>query len=191
MFALMLRSLAGVGALALLSFANSASAADQCADYLNQDLRKLRSSETVNICKAYAGKPLLLVNTASHCGFTPQFKGLQALHEKYQDKGLVIIGFPSNDFNQEAKDEAETAEVCYINYGVKFTMLNESSVKGDKANPIFKELAKQTAAPAWNFNKYLIKPDGTVVKHFDSKVAPDSAEMTQAIDKVLAETKAK
>lgn len=191
MFALTLRRLAGLGALALLSVAHPASAADQCAAYLNQDLRKLRSSETINICKAYAGKPLLLVNTASHCGFTPQFKGLQALHEKYKDKGLVVIGFPSNDFNQEAKDEAETAEVCYINYGVKFTMLNESSVKGDKANPIFKELARQTAAPGWNFNKYLIKPDGTVVKHFDSKVAPDAAEMTQAIDTLLAETKAK
>ncbi len=181
------RSLAGFGLLALLSFANPASATDQCADYLNHDFRKLRSSETVNICKAYAGKPLLLVNTASHCGFTPQFKGLQALHEKYKDQGLVVIGFPSNDFNQEAKDEAETAEVCYINYGVKFTMLSESPVTGRKANPVFKELAKQTAAPDWNFNKYLVKPDGTVVKHFDSEVTPESTTMTRAIDKLLAD----
>lgn len=190
MFTPILRSLTAVGVLALLTFAHPASA-DQCAAYLNQDLRKLRSSETVNICKAYAGKPLLLVNTASHCGLTPQFKSLQALHEKYQDKGLVIIGFPSNDFNQEAKEEAETAEVCYINYGVKFTMLSESSVKGDSANPIFKELAKQTTTPDWNFNKYLVKPDGTVVQHFGGRVSPDSAEMTQAIDNLLADTKAK
>lgn len=174
----------------LWGYSGAASAADSCPAYLNQDLRKLRSTETINICKAYAGKPLLLVNTASHCGFTPQFKGLEALHEKYKDSGLVVIGFPSDDFNQEAKDEAETAEVCYINYGVKFTMLSESSVKGADASPIFKELAKQTAAPAWNFNKYLVKPDGTVVQHFDSKVTPDSAEMTQAITKLLADSKA-
>jgi glutathione peroxidase len=190
MITLALRSLTTLGALALLSFANQVSAADQCADYLNHDFRKLRSIETINICKAYAGKPLLLVNTASHCGFTPQFKGLQALHEKYKDQGLVVIGFPSNDFNQEARDEAETAEVCYINYGVKFTMLAESPVTGRKANPVFRQLAKQTTAPDWNFNKYLVKPDGTVVKHFDSEVTPDSAQMTRAIDKLLADSKA-
>jgi glutathione peroxidase len=191
MFALTLRSFVKFGALALLSFANPVSAGDQCADYLNHDFRKLRSSESVNICKAYAGKPLLLVNTASHCGFTPQFKGLQALHEKYQDKGLVVIGFPSNDFNQEARDEAETAEVCFINYGVKFTMLAVSSVTGRSVNPVFRELARKTAAPEWNFNKYLVKPDGTVVKHFDSEVTPESAQMTRAIDKLLADSATK
>jgi glutathione peroxidase len=164
-------------------FAGSAMA--ECPAFLNQDLQKLRSTERVNICKAYAGKPLLIVNTASHCGFTPQFKGLQELHEKYKDQGLVVIGFPSNDFNQEDKDVDKTAEICYINYGVKFTMLSESAVKGDNANPIFKELARQTKAPNWNFNKYLVKPDGTVVQHFDSRTTPDSAEMTQAIEGVL------
>ncbi|MGC3982510.1 MAG: hypothetical protein QM808_14770 [Steroidobacteraceae bacterium] len=184
-------TLAGILALPALTFSSIAAAADSCPAYLNQDMRKLRSSETVNICKLSAGKPMLLVNTASHCGFTPQFKGLEALHEKYKDKGLVVIGFPSNDFNQEAKDDAETAEVCYINYGVKFTMLSETSVKGDSANPIFKELAKQTKAPAWNFNKYLVTPDGKVTQYFDSKVTPDSAEMTQAIDKLLASSKTK
>lgn len=183
------RILVGVSALGCFSLSGIAVAADNCPAFLNQDLRKLRSSETINICKAYAGKPLLLVNTASHCGFTPQFKGLQAVYEKYQEQGLVVIGFPSDDFNQEAKDEAETADVCYINYGVKFTMLTESPVKGDHANPIFKELAKQTAAPAWNFNKYLVKPDGTVVQHFNSRVKPDSPEMTQAIEKMLADAK--
>lgn len=176
--------------LASIFLGASAFAAD-CPGYLNQDLRKLRSAETVNICKAYAGKPLLIVNTASHCGFTPQFKGLEALYEKYQDRGLVVLGFPSNDFNQEAKEETETAEVCYINYGVKFTMFSPMSVKGPEASPIFKELAKQTTAPAWNFNKYLVKPDGTVVKYFDSKVTPDSAELNQAIESLLTSAKAK
>lgn len=176
--------LACAAGLALFTLAETASAAD-CPAYLNQDLRKLRSSETLNICKAFAGKPLLIVNTASHCGFTPQFQGLEALYEKYKDRGLVVLGFPSDDFNQEAKDEAETAEVCYINYGVKFTMFSAMSVKGQDASPIFKELAKQTAAPGWNFNKYLVKPDGTVVKHFDSKVTPDSEELNQAIESVL------
>jgi glutathione peroxidase len=160
--------------------------AAECPAYLNRDLQKLRSGETINICKEFAGKPLLIVNTASHCGFTPQFKGLQALFEKYQGRGLAVIGFPSNDFNQEAKEETETAEMCYVNYGVKFTMLSPSAVKGDAANPVFKELARQTKAPSWNFNKYLVKPDGTVAKHFASSVAPDSAEVTQAIDAVLA-----
>jgi glutathione peroxidase len=166
-------------------FIGSAMAAE-CPAFLNQDLHKLRSKETVNICKAYAGKPLLIVNTASHCGFTPQFTGLQELYEKYKDQGLVVIGFPSNDFHQEDKDIEKTAEICYINYGVKFTMLSESAVKGDDANPIFKELARQTKAPSWNFNKYLVKADGTVVQHFDSRTTPNSPEMTQAIESVLA-----
>ena len=169
----------------VLASAMSVASATECPAYLNQDLQKLRSSERVNICKAYAGKPLLIVNTASHCGFTPQFKSLQAVYDKYKDQGLVVLGFPSNDFNQEAKSEEKTAEVCYINYGVKFTMLTESAVKGDKANPIFKELARQTKAPSWNFNKYLVKPDGTVVKHFGSTTSPDSADVTQAIESVL------
>ena len=174
--------------LGLLAFGGIASASE-CPAYLNQDLQKLRSKETVNICKAFAGKTLLIVNTASHCGFTPQFKGLQALFDKYKDKGLVVIGFPSNDFHQEAKDDAETAEVCYINYGVKFTMVSESSVKGDNANPIFKELARQTKAPNWNFNKYLVQPDGKVTAYFSSMTTPDSAEMTKAVEDVIAKAK--
>ena len=173
------------GALALLGAAAQASAAD-CPAWLDHDFTKLRSSETVNICKAFAGKPLLLVNTASHCGFTPQFKGLEALHEQYRDKGLVVVGFPSNDFNQEAKDDKETAEVCYVNYGVKFLMLAAQSVKGPDANPVFRELARQTKEPQWNFNKYLVKPDGTVANYFDSRVTPDSPELNVAIASLLA-----
>jgi glutathione peroxidase len=175
--------IAGAAGLALLSVCRTAAA--DCPEFLNQDLRKLRSAETVNVCQVSAGKPMLIINTASHCGFTPQFKGLEALHQEYKDRGLVVLGFPSNDFNQEAKDEAETAEVCFINYGVTFTMFSPISVKGEAAHPIFKELARQTEAPGWNFNKYIVRPDGTVVRHFDSKVAPDAAELRHAIESVL------
>lgn len=173
-------------ALASLAVTTPLAAADNCPAYLDREIPRLRSSETVNICKAFSGKPLLIVNTASHCGYTPQFKGLQALHQKYADRGLVVLGFPSNAFNQEASDDAETAEVCYVNYGVKFTMLAESPVKGPDANPVFRELARQAGEPKWNFNKYLVRPDGTVAGRFDSGVAPDASQLTEAIEQLLA-----
>ncbi len=160
-------------------------AAGTCPAFLNHDFRKLRSSGSVNICKDFAGKPLLIVNTASHCGYTPQFKGLQALHEKYKDKGLVVVGFPSDDFQQEAKDEAETAEVCFLNYGVTFTMLSPTVVTGRNANPVFAELARQQRQPGWNFNKYLVTPEGKVTAYFDSNATPESAQLNQAIGALL------
>lgn len=165
--------------------AAAAPQAQQCPSFLDSDFRKLHSSQSVNLCKAYAGKPMLIVNTASHCGFTPQFKGLEAIHAKYKDRGLVVVGFSSDDFNQEAKDEAEAADTCFLNYGVTFTMLAPQHVKGPEANPVFKELARQTKAPGWNFNKYLVRPDGTVSQYFDSKVTPDSREFSEAIEKIL------
>lgn len=174
-------------ALLWLLGAGPAQAAD-CPAFLDRDLTRLRSSETVNICEAHGGKPLLIVNTASHCGYTPQFKGLQALHEQYRDRGLVVIGFPSNSFRQEAGDDAETAEICYVNYGVKFTMLAESPVTGPAANPVFRELARQAGAPGWNFNKYLVRPDGTVVQRFGSSVTPQAEELNEAIEALLANT---
>lgn len=160
--------------------------AGNCPAYLNHDFQKLHSSEHVNICQAYPGRPLLIVNTASHCGFTPQFKGLEALHEQYKGRGLVVIGFPSDDFNQEARDESETAQVCYVNYGVTFTMLSPLPVTGTAANPVFRELARQSHEPTWNFNKYLVKPDGTVTAYFDSNTTPESAPMHQSIEQLLA-----
>ena len=160
-------------------------AASTCPAFLNHDFRKLRASGSVNICKDFAGKPLLIVNTASHCGYTPQFKGLQALHEKYKDKGLVVVGFPSDDFQQEAKDEAETAEVCFLNYGVTFTMLSPTVVTGRSANPVFAELARQQRQPGWNFNKYLVTPEGKVTAYFDSNATPESAQLNQAIGALL------
>jgi len=159
--------------------------ADSCPAFLNHDMQKLHSTETVNICKSFAGKPLLIVNTASHCGYTYQFKGLEALHNKYKDRGLIVVGFPSDDFKQEDKDQADTAKVCFVNYGVTFTMLAPLAVTGPAANPIFKELKRQSQEPTWNFNKYLVKADGTLAGYFDSQVAPESAELNGAIEAIL------
>ena len=169
---------------AMLLDAPAARAAD-CPAFLDHDFKKLHSSQSVNLCKEYAGRPLLIVNTASHCGFTPQFKGLEALHKNYQSRGLAVIGFPSDDFKQEAKDEAETADVCFVNYGVTFTMLSPSSVTGGAANPVFRDLGRRTSSPSWNFSKYLVSADGTLVRHFDSRVKPESAELQQAIEQLL------
>jgi glutathione peroxidase len=159
--------------------------AGECPAFMNHQFQKLHSSKTVDLCAETAGKPVLIVNTASHCGFTPQFKGLEAVYEKYKARGLVVIGFPSNDFRQEASDEAETAEVCYVNYGVTFTMLAPSAVKGPEANPVFQELNRRSSEPSWNFNKYLVSADGEVVQHFKSNVAPESDALTSAIEKLL------
>jgi len=160
-------------------------AAQACPAYLNQEFRKLGSSQKVNICKDFAGKPLLIVNTASHCGFTPQFKGLETAYQKYKAKGLVVVGFASDDFNQEDADEAKAAEICQQNFGVTFPMLSPQHVKGPEANPVFAELARQTKEPSWNFNKYLVRADGKVLQHMDSKVAPGTPEFDQAVESLL------
>ena len=177
--------MSATSALAVLLLAAPAALGAACPAFLNHDFKKLRSSQSINLCTEYAGKPLLIVNTASHCGYTPQFKGLEALHQKYKARGLVVVGFPSDDFKQEAKDEAETADVCYVNYGVTFTMLSPSAVTGSAANPVFLELGRRSDVPSWNFNKYLVGGDGKVVQHFDSGVQPDSVELQQAIEQLL------
>jgi glutathione peroxidase len=171
----------GVGASLPVTPAESG----DCPAFLNHEFQRLHSSERVNLCSAYGGKPMLIVNTASHCGFTPQFKGLEALHREFGERGLVVLGFPSNDFDQEAASQAETAEVCYRNFGVTFTMVAPSPVKGPDANPVFKELARQSREPGWNFNKYLVRPDGTVAGAFGSRVDPDSPELRTAIEQLL------
>ncbi|MEC8328162.1 MAG: glutathione peroxidase [Pseudomonadota bacterium] len=164
-------------------FAFSVSATE-CNDFTNQDVRKLRSKESINLCQ-FKDKPLLIVNTASNCGFTPQFEQLEALHKEYKEQGLVVLGFPSDSFFQEENDEKDTAEMCFINYGVTFNMMATSDVKGSDANPIFKHLADKTRSPSWNFNKYLVSKDRQTITHFGSRVKPQSDELKQAIEKAL------
>jgi len=171
--------------LLLLPFISYANDTTNCPAFLNYELPKLHSKETVNLCNVAANKPLLIVNTASHCGYTKQFAGLEALHQKYKDQGLFVIGFASNDFNQEAKTEEEANRVCRQNFGVSFTMIAPSYVKGHRANPIFRRLNKETTQPGWNFNKYLVDAKGNVIEHFSARVKPDSEELTTAIEKML------
>lgn len=157
-----------------------------CGNLLDYTPTKLRGSETTNLCDAFKGKVLLVVNTASECGYTPQFEGLEALYQKYKDQGLVVLGFPSNDFFQEHKDDSKTADVCYVNYGVTFPVFKESSVRGKDANPLFKAMADATdTKPKWNFYKYLIGRDGQVIEAFGSRTKPLSEPMIMAIEAQL------
>lgn len=158
---------------------------NHCPSWLNQDINKLRSKETFNLCEVKQDKVLLIVNTASSCGFTPQFKGLESLYQQYKDQGLVIIGFPSDSFFQEYDEDEKTADVCYINYGVTFLMAQSSSVRGSKANPIFKHLSDEKGAPKWNFYKYLVGRDGEVIDWYNSRTKPNNKAMVQAIEKAL------
>ena len=174
-----------VGVFSTGTYADEAGATDgACIAWLNQSIGKLNSSQEHDLCALTAGKTVLIVNTASFCGYTPQFKGLEALYQRYKDEGLVVLGFPSDDFNQEAEEAAEIAEVCFINYGVNFPMTSEIKVKGSAAHPIFKVLASK-GEPRWNFNKYLISKQGEVLAHYDSDVTPESAAFISAIEQQL------
>lgn len=164
---------------------SNSTSAQSCDDFTNVAIRKLRSKESINLCQ-FKGKSLLIVNTASNCGFTSQFEGLEALYQKYQDQGLVILGFPSDDFFQEEDDEKETAKVCYVNYGVTFPMFATSEVRGSDANPIFKHLNEQTSSPNWNFYKYIVSADRSTVQRFNSKTKPNSEKLTKAIEQAIS-----
>jgi glutathione peroxidase len=159
----------------------------ECDNLLDYETTKLRTDEKLDLCEAYQGKVIVMVNTASQCGYTPQFKTLEALYQRYKDQGLVVLGFPSNDFNQEHKEEEKTAEVCYVNYGVTFQMLSTSSVKGDNANPVFKSLANQTGqAPGWNFSKYVINREGKAIAAYSSSELPLGGDLEATVVKALA-----
>jgi glutathione peroxidase len=159
------------------------------AGVLDHEYRKLAGEETVNLRQAYAGQVLLVVNTASKCGFTPQYEGLEAMHAKYAPRGFAVLGFPSNDFlGQEPGTEEDIQEFCTLTYGVKFPMFQKVSVKGDDVTPIYRDLAAATGeAPGWNFHKYLIDRNGNVVASFGSRTKPDDPELVAAIEKLLAQ----
>jgi glutathione peroxidase len=128
-----------------------------------------------------------VVNTASYCGYTSQFEGLQALNTKHAARGLVVLGFPSNDFKQEDADAKKTADVCFSTYGVKFPMFMPVPVRGSAAHPLFAQLAQATGqSPSWNFNKYLVDRQGRAVAHFGSNTSPGSASLVAAVEKALA-----
>ena len=171
--------------MALLFVGAASSAAAVCPDYMTQEMRKLHSGESTSLCAIGEGKPMLIVNTASHCGYTRQFQGLEAVYKQFAEQGLEVVGFASDSFRQAADSEAEAADICYKNYGVTFTMFAPSAVRGDDANPVFQELGRQTSPPSWNFNKYLVDRQGNVVQHFNSSTEPDDKTLSAAIESVL------
>ena len=158
-----------------------------CPAVLHQSFKRLQDDVPQDLCQ-YAGKVVLVVNTASYCGFTTQYQGLEALYAKYGSRGLVVLGFPSNDFGkQEPGSSKEIADFCFNTYGVKFPMFAKSSVKGAQANPLHASLIKATGEePKWNFAKYLIDRNGKIVEFFPSKVTPEDKALVGKIEKALA-----
>ena len=176
--------------IALSSAAGTVSAqtpAPACPALLNQQFKRLQDDAPQNLCQ-YAGKVALVVNTASYCGYTSQYEGLEALYAKYRDRGLVVLGFPSNDFGgQEPGGSKQIADFCFNTYGVKFPMFAKSVVTGKDANPLHAQLANATGqAPEWNFHKYLVGKDGKVIASYASKVTPLDGKLVGAIEKALA-----
>ncbi len=169
----------------MVAFTGLAQAAE-CPELLKGSLPKLRAKESIDLCQRFAGKPLVVVNTASFCGFAPQFKSLEALNQRYKSEGLEVIGVPSNDFKQESKDGEETAKVCYVNYGVTFTMTEPQKVRGDDAINLFQVLSAQSSAPKWNFYKYVVDRKGKVIADFSSLTKPDDPEFIAAVEKAIA-----
>jgi glutathione peroxidase len=158
-----------------------------CPPLLRQTFNRLQTGEPQSLCQ-FQGKVLLVVNTASYCGFTPQYEGLEAIYRKYRDRGLVVVGFPSNDFSQEPGTNKEIAEFCRTTYGVEFPQFEKSSVASLAANPLYAELARQTGRkPQWNFFKFVIDRNGKPVATFGSTADPDTREITALIERLLAE----
>ena len=180
---------AASSALSVAATASTAAAAAtpaSCPALLRHTVPRLQDEKPQALCQ-YAGKVLLVVNTASYCGFTPQYPGLEALHAKYAARGLVVMGFPSNDFNQETGSAQQIAELCFNTYGVKFPMFAKTNVKGSEAHPFFRELARQAdRAPRWNFHKYLVDRQGKVVDDYSSLTSPTDAKLIAALEKALA-----
>ena len=173
------------GIVAILAFG---AAAAQEGALIDQDFRKLASEEVVNLGEAYEGKVLLVVNTASKCGNTPQYEGLESLYEEYGDEGLVVLGFPSNDFfGQEPGTEEEIQEFCRLTYKVRFPMFEKVTVKEGDAHPFFDRLAAEAGTyPTWNFHKYLIGRDGKLITEFSPRTKPYDEDVVAHIEEALA-----
>ncbi|MEH6414046.1 glutathione peroxidase [Pseudomonas sp. CGJS7] len=185
------RAAASVLLLALAATAGVAFAAG--SGLLDRSYRPLAGKQPVDLARTYGGDVVLVVNTASKCGFTPQFEALEGLHAKYKAKGFAVLGFPSGDFKaQEYEDEKQIQQFCTLTYGVKFPMFEKVHVIGDQATPLYKDLSKAAGeAPKWNFHKYLIGRDGKLIASYGSKVTPDDPSVVAAIERALAVPSAK
>ena len=157
-----------------------------CPALLNQTFAQLQDDEPRSLCE-FQGKVVLVVNTASFCGFTQQYEGLEALYRNYKDQGLVVLGFPSNDFgNQEPGSNQQIAEFCSNTFSIRFPMFAKKKVRGPGANPLFAELARLAEAPGWNFHKYLIGRDGRLVSSYSSAVSPNSRRLLSDLQAALS-----
>jgi len=175
-----------IAALAALAAPSPGAAAEvACPAGLKHEFSNLRD-EPVSLCQ-FRGKVLLIVNTASECGYTPQYEGLEKLYRRYRDKGFAILGFPANDFGaQEPGSNKEIAQFCQVNYGITFPVFAKTAVVGANANPLFRELAAKTGKPPrWNFHKYLLDRAGQPVAAFESAVEPEDSRVTAEIEKLL------
>jgi len=160
----------------------------ECPKLLDRSVPRLQDGAQQSLCQ-YQGKVIMVVNTASFCGFTKQYEALEAVYDKYKDRGLVVVGFPSNDFgDQEPGSEKEIAEFCRLTYGIKFPMMGKTDIAAPKTSALYKDLIKQTGeSPKWNFHKYLIDRSGAQVKSYDSKTIPDGPVMISQIERWLNE----
>ena len=186
---LMSRLRSAVATSLLVGCAASVQAAG-CPPLLDRSMPRLQDEKPQNLCQ-YSGKVVVVVNTASYCGFTSQYKGLEALYARYRERGLVVLGFPSNDFgSQEPGSNQEIATFCSSTFGVKFPMFTKTRVStgaGAEVNPLYAELRKATgSSPRWNFHKYVIAKDGTTVESYSALTAPDDKSFIETIEKLLA-----
>lgn len=174
----------GIGLLSIGTL--PAAFAGECPALLNHSFPGLLDDKPMSLCQ-YAGKVILVVNTASYCGFTSQYDGLEKLHARLQERGLVVLGFPSNDFGeQEPGNNKEIADFCRLTYGVQFPMVGKTVVKGKQANPFYLKLAEITGSrPKWNFHKYLINRDATKVVAYGSFTKPEDKDLLKQIDTFL------
>ncbi len=163
----------------------TAASAGPCPALLDREALRLQDEKPQNLCQ-WAGKVVVVVNTASFCGYTPQYRSLEALNEKYRDRGLVVLGFPSNDFSQEPGSSKEIADFCENTFGVKFPMFTKTTVSGAGASPLFVDLRQRTGqAPKWNFHKYVIGRDGQTVQSFGSSTDPQDRAFVQVVERLL------
>ncbi len=177
--------LVNLATLVLLSGATTAGA-EQCPPALDFHKRPLLEEKPVHLCDLFRGQVILVVNTASKCAYTPQYGGLEEIYARYRDRGLVVAGFPSNDFRQEPGTEKQVRDFCQLTYGVRFPMFAKTRVSGNSAEPFYQHLADVTGEPPrWNFHKYLIDREGRVVGSFPSHVSPEDDRLITAIEALL------